>query len=307
MSIAEPAESTSDEVPVGNFVRDTHLERDPTTPGRWLGEISEAWRVQFAFGGMSMAVALRAIERELERDDLDLISAHATYCSPISCASVVADARVLRQGKRAAQGVVDLRNADDDAPDLHGVATFGRLDHTHVDIDGPAFPVEAGGPDDWEAPVRPDDDPFPELNFHSQTEFRPCGWPGFDEEWVAEEGYASAWTRLVTPPLLSDGSVDPLAIVVHSDMIGPAIGMRLGPRTDDNPNFVVLTLEIDLQIFRPWTTTWILQQVEAIRAGEGFAAGTLHLWDENHELIGYAVQRAAMRHFTQGDGFFKEG
>jgi len=306
MAISEmdAPDDSSEPVLEGDFARDSALRPDREVPGRWHGDISEAWKVQYAFGGMSMALGVRAIERELARDELALISAHSTYCSPISCAPVVADAQVLRQGRRAAQGVSELRNAGDEQVDLQTVATFGRLDDTHVDIDGPQFPDDAGCPDDWDVPERPDDHPFPEINFHAQTEFRPAGWPDWGEDWEADTGYASAWTRLVNEPRLDDGSIDPVAICVPADMIGPAVGMHLGPQTDDNPPFVVLTLEIDLQIFRPWTTSWILQQVAALRAGHGFAAGTLHLWDEHRQLVGFATQRAAMRHFTPGDGFF---
>ena len=70
--------------PAGDFLVDSDVQRDPNTPGRYTLDLSPAWNVFYTFGGMSMAVALRAIERELARDDFGPIT--ATGWSPLRAA-----------------------------------------------------------------------------------------------------------------------------------------------------------------------------------------------------------------------------
>jgi acyl-CoA thioesterase len=318
MAIAEQAEhddaSSGDgaEVAPGDFARDTRVVPDPAMPGRFLGDIPEAWRVIYAFGGVSMAVAVRAAQAAVDRPDLSLLSANAVFCSPVRCAPVEIDTVVLRDGRSAAQATADLRNAGDDGVALHVATTFGHLHETDIEFVEAMFP-DVPQPDDCPVPPeRSDDDPFPDINFHQQTDWRPASVvdPWNPDAW--EPGHPaefSSWTRLLVEPRLADGTIDPVALCVPGDMLGPAIGMKRGPAgpgTDTKP-FFVLTLEIGLQVCRPLETSWILQHVRAPWAGDGYGLSVLELWDEHGRLVAHATQRARLRTFDPDEDFFSRG
>jgi acyl-CoA thioesterase len=319
MAIAEQAEDEDSssgvgvpEVPAGDFARDTRVVPDGEVPGRFLGEIPEAWRVIYAFGGVSMAVAVRAAQAAVDRPDLSLLSANALFCSPVRCEPVEVDTAVLRDGRSAAQATADLRNAGDDGVALHVAATFGHLHETDIEFVDAAFP-DVPPPEDCPAPPeRSDDDPFPTVNFHQQTDFRPASLvdPWDPDSW--EPGHAaefSSWNRLLVEPRLADGTLDPVALCVPGDMLGPAVGMKRGPAGPEfgvEP-FFVLTLEIGLQVCRPWETSWILQHTRAPWAGDGYGLSVLELWDEQGRLVAHATQRARLRTFDPDEGFFSRG
>jgi hypothetical protein len=298
-------------VPPGDFLADTRLvaDPDPDRSGWYLGAIPEAWKVIYAFGGVSMAVALRGIEEEIARPDLDLLTANAVFTTPVRCGPLEVEARVLRSGRTAAQGMSFLRNAGDDGPAVCATATWGVREAdapiAYVDL---AFPEGAGRPDDHEPPPPPPEDaPFPHINFHDQTDFRPAignRWWDPPEMWVDGPARFGSWTRLLNAPVLPDGRLDPLSLCVPADQLGPAIGQMLGPEREDAPNFFTLTLELGIHVLAPTSGPWLLQHTRAPEAGAGYALSIVELWDEREQLVAIAHQRARLRVFAPGESFF---
>jgi acyl-CoA thioesterase len=103
------------------------------------------------------------------------------------------------------------------------------------------------------------------------------------------------WTRLLREPALADGTYDPLALAIHGDVIGPAVGAGLGPI---GVPFMVLSLEIGIRFVATPTTPWVLQDIEAWHIGDGYATGPARLWDEAGNLCAIATQTANMRIFS---------
>lgn len=306
--MAEPTTSADTAIgvadpPSGDFCRDTAVR--PVSPGRYAASIPEAWRVLYAFGGVSMAVALRALQTELDRPDLPLLSAHALFCAPVPCTDVEATTTVLRSGRTAAQGRADLFVAGSDQVALAATATFGRLEDAPIAYRDATIPPEAGRPEDHEPPPpRDPDDPFPPLPFHHQTEWRlAIGTPWWADEPAPSSGAArtGSWMRLVREPVLADGTYDPLALCVPGDTVGSAIGQRLGPGSDHH--FFTLTLEMDLQVVSPQRSPWVFQHLVAPVAGGGYGWGQVELFGEDGDLLAVASQRARLRFFEPGDGF----
>jgi acyl-CoA thioesterase len=100
-----------------------------------------------------------------------------------------------------------------------------------------------------------------------------------------------SWVRLLeSEPHL-------LALAVHGDVLGPAVGRAIGPRDDP---FMVLSLEIGIRFVRVPVTPWVLQEIEAWHVGDGYATGPARLWDENGDLCAIATQTAHLRRFTPG-------
>jgi acyl-CoA thioesterase len=137
--------------------------------------------------------------------------------------------------------------------------------------------------------------PFGHINFHDQTDWRPVSgvWFG-DGDWRAGPARCQIWTRLLEAPQLADGSYDPLALAIHGDVIGPAVGAGLGPI--DVP-FMVLSLEIGIRFVATPVTPWVLQDIEAWHVGDGYATGPARLWDEQGNLCAIATQTANLRLF----------
>src|SRR5207302_1077952 len=84
-SAAVTAAPDPGDAPVGDLLRDTTLVADGEVPGRYHGTISDAWKIQYAFGGVSMTAALRALQQHLARPDLQLVTANAIFCAPVPC------------------------------------------------------------------------------------------------------------------------------------------------------------------------------------------------------------------------------
>src|SRR5512143_739587 len=119
-------------VPIGDFATDFQVRPDPDVSGRFTGEITEAWRIFYAFGGASMAMALRAAQVQLGRDDLHPVSTTATFAAPVPCGPVVVDTSILRNGNTGAQVTADLSSSSGETVDLHLSAVFGADRDTHV-------------------------------------------------------------------------------------------------------------------------------------------------------------------------------
>jgi acyl-CoA thioesterase len=292
-----------------DFLADTDVVTDPGRPGRFGIEVSPAWNVIYTFGGMSFGLALRAAQRAMARDDLDVISAHAVYCQPVSAGPVVIDTRVLRQGRAAAQVLAELRPADsaegvvaEEPPSISLSAVFGHLEDSPVDFTGIEFPADARSVAHSVTPPEVESSPFGHIRFHDQVEWRVAA-AGFDPTagLALEPGpaHTQVWMRFRRDPRLADGTIDPVALAVPADTLGWAVFRRMGATV---PPFLVLTLELDLQVLAPTRSSWLLQDVRCQHAGGGFAFGTVELWDEDHRLVAMASQRARLKLFDAAGG-----
>ncbi len=284
-------------VPPGDLLRDTTFTPDASRPGRYRGHIPEAWRVQYAFGGVTMTAGLRTMQHFLDRPEFSLVTANAIFCAPIPCRDVTADVTVLRNGRGAAQVACDLRVGDSDeiALRVHGV--FGKshdFGREFVDI---AFPDDVRPPEACPPPPARRDERWPAINFHEQTDWRPAlpqffGQP--DREWNPGPARFASWTRLLVEPRLPDGRYDPISLAVPADSIGPAIGAKHGPSDEF---WMTLSLEIGLRIVQAPTSepAWVLQDMTAWQSGDGYATGPSFLWDREGNLLAIAQQTAHLR------------
>jgi acyl-CoA thioesterase len=260
---------------------DTALTADPERPGRFHGNLPDAWTVVYIFVGVSMYAALRAMEERLGRTDLSLVTANAIFLAPVAPGPITIDVDVMRDGRRASQVAADLRIPGAESPALRVHGVFGAAHDTELEHQEVRFP-EVPLPADIElAPDRPN--PFCHINFHDQTDWRPVS-PLDDPG----KGHFLSWVRLreSEPHLLS--------LAVHGDVLGPAVGRALGP-PDERGMFMVLSLEIGIRFVRCPVTPWVLQEIEAWHIGEGYATGPARLWDEAGNLCAIATQTANLR------------
>jgi acyl-CoA thioesterase len=280
-------------VPAGDFLTDSTCTPDPEHPHLFHGDISPAWQIVDAFGGMSMSVALRAMQDALGRPDLRLLSATSCFVDRVPCGPVSVEVEVLRVGTRIAQVASKLRAGGSDGVSIASHAVFGvahDFDARHQEVE---FPADVRAPEDCDPPPPPPvDAPWGHINFHDQNDWRPAtGTPMWDPSFRAGRGRMASWTRLHKTPRLADGTIDPIVLALFGDQIGTAVGQALGPRG----HYFTLSLEIGIHFVRPPATDWVLQDAEAWYVGDGYATGPTRLWDAERNLCAIATQTANLR------------
>jgi len=249
--------------------------------------------VMYAFGGVTMTASLRAMETHLDRPDLQLVTANAIFCAPVPCGPIGVDVEVLRDGRGAAQVGSNLFVPGTDGVALRTHGVFGRPHDTDLAFRDLEFPRDVALPDECEpAPPRAADDPWPQINFHEQTDWLPALPFVRDADTPRGPARFAAWTRLKVEPRRPDGSPDMLALAVPSDSIGPAIGQGLGGQAR---HFMSLSLEIGIRFIRPPVGRWVLQHMRCWHCGDGYATGPTELWDEAGNLLAIAQQTAHLR------------
>ena len=261
---------------------DTTLTPDAARAGRYHAELPDGWRVMYVFGGVSMYAALRAMDEALHRDDLSLVTANAIFLAPVPPGPITIDVDVLRDGRRASQVAADLRVPGVEGPALRVHGVFGVAHDIDLAYEDVRFPEVPRPQLVLPPPDRPN--PFGHIPFHEQTEWKPV--TSFDETGV---GRFMSWVRL------SESEPHLLALAVHGDVLGPAVGRAIGPQ--ESP-FMVLSLEIGIRFVRVPVTSWVLQEIEAWHIGDGYATGPARLWDEHGNLCAIATQTAHIRRVT---------
>lgn len=291
-----------------DLLHDIDVQAVAGVDGRYELDIPPDWNVFYTFGGVTMAAALRAAERAIDRPDLVPLTAHAVYCAPIQAGAVEIDVDVMRSGRTAAQASVDLRQQGHEGVDVRLLTTFGQrfdspLEYAGLEFPDDVLPPEAvSGRPSIDEIAMDEDNPFARINYHQQTEWKPAleGWDWTDGWREPGEGRAASWFRLLKEPRLPDGRIDPVSLCVPADSVGSAVGRAVGHLLGGQP-FLILSLEIDLQFFADTTSSWLLQNVTAQHAGHSYAYGTTEIWDQDRRLVAIATQRARLRPIAQGE------
>jgi acyl-CoA thioesterase len=291
----------------GDILRDTLPVRVDGIQGRYRAAIPDAWRIFYAFGGATMATALRAAAIEVDRDDLHLVSTDATFCQAVACGPVALQVEVLRQGRSAAQALVRLWALDQGdgedgtgavGNDLVVTCVFGSRRPSPFEFVGARFPDV---PEPLDCPERiavDPESPFARIPYHQQTEFRLPGNPvRLGEERDPGEPVASSWFRFLVPPRRQDGTWEPATLALPGDILGTAVHSGAGSRSGF---FLVISLQISLQIVQDIRTDWLLQHTRAHVAADGYATGTAELWDHDRQLVAIANQCAKLQPMPRG-------
>lgn len=292
-------------VPPGDILLDTKPTPVASMERRYTAFIPEAWRIMYAFGGSTMAVALRVAVAALDRPDLTLICSDATFCKAIPVGPVAADAEVVRQGRSGAQVLVRLWALDPDDPDptvptqndLMVLCVFGEVGESEFNYVGAVAP-EVPGPLDCPPREVDTDSPFAGIPYHQQTEFRfATGARSLEENQANGEPEAVSWFRFNKTPLRDDGTWEPATIALPGDILGTAVHTGAGP---DVAPFLVISLQLGLQIVGEMRGDWILQHTKSQIASGGYASGTAELYDEERNLVAIATQCAKLRTIPLG-------
>jgi acyl-CoA thioesterase len=284
----------------GDLLQDTRVETVADHPGRYRATISDAWNIQYVFGGLAMAAAVSAARSALTRPEFELLTATGTFLAPLQAGAIVLDVRELRRGKGAEQLAVELRAEHSEKPALHLVSTFGPRRENPIDLLDLVCP-DVPGPENSPAHVPRSGASMLLLPYSHSIETRVPPAAKAEASAVAGSMHTdgpsqrsrwAGWLRFKKTPRSADGTLDPLAYVLAADTLGPALRVLRGRGA---PPVMMISLEISLHFFARTEGEWLLQDVQIYRAGDGYVSGIVHLWDERKRLVGHALQRALLR------------
>ena len=277
--------------PPADFIADTRIQS--AGDGRYLCDLSGRWNAAvYPFGGVAVAIALRAAQAELGRSQQRLRTATTVFVSPVPEGKLEIDVARLRTGKQMSQLQVSARAAGSSDGGLTLLAAFGseREGFTFVDSEPPA----ADEPEKYGPPLDP-----PEgfqrwrSTFFEQIDTRPVRMnPPWKTDWTPDRAEAVRWMRYRHAPRLADGTLDPLALVALSDTMPPAIMQKLGP---GNRPFFAPSVDLTVHCFGGTSDEWLLVRSRCRQAGVGYASASCEIWSRDRRLLVYATQIMLLR------------
>lgn len=266
---------------------------DGGTGGRYRAVIGPAWELAIVpQGGIVAAIAAKAMVLELDQPDQSLRTISVVFAGRVETGPVEIDVVVLRRGRSMSQLTATVRTPGADAG-LTAIAVFGRERRgaTFTDLTFPEVEPPEG--------LRGYRDPVPEgVDFEFDGEPRPfweaivecrpaMGRPPWEpfEDGPAEIVY---WYRLDDPPILDDGTLDPLATIVLCDTMPGAVGQKVGPALG---NWFGPSADFTMHLLGPARPGWLLAHNRARHAGDGYASVEMALWDPtDRTLVAYSTQ-----------------
>ena len=285
-----------------NILTDTTPVLDGARPGVVQSVITDAWGLFFAQGGVVMAAAMRGMEAVLDRPDLRVASASATFCRPVACGPVTTTVDVLRNGRRGAQVHGSLRVADEAADEPHaeeGPNVVLTAVFTAPDLPGPTVtpvprPVELAAAPPEDAPRLELETDYP-LGFLDNTEWQTATGAAPPHPGDEAVPRLAVWFRFSDPPAPTGTAWDPALLPIPGDALGSALVVALGH--GDRPVGSV-SLQIGIQVFAPMVGSWIGVDSSCHQVGNGLAHGVADLWSPTGTHVATVTQTAMLRSFT---------
>jgi acyl-CoA thioesterase len=263
--------------------------------GRYRAVLDHSWDlVANPQGGVLASFGLRAATAEVDDPTQPLRTCTTVFAGQIVAGELDIDVQVLRRGRSATQVRTDVRNRGE-AAGATTLAVFGssRRGPTFVDVSPPAVPDPDQCPS-FRDPAPPGFERAP-TPFWDRLEGRGAlGHP----PWEHHEPTTSdsvCWYRFDDPPLLDDGSLDPLGIVTIADRMPGAVQEKLGRQGD---RWFAPSADLTVHLFAPARTEWLMTHDRARWADDGWASAESTLWDEDRNLIAYATQVMLFTYLT---------
>jgi acyl-CoA thioesterase len=280
---------------MGNAFLDTATVRSLGS-GRYEAELDERWNLRpLPQGGIVTAIAVRAMETELAHDEQRPRTIHTTFAAQVAHGPLEVDVEILRAGRSMSQLRAEVRNPGAERGHLT-TCIFGAA------RDGFSF-----------SDLRPPDEIPDPMECHSFREPPPPGVPVFDpmpfwaelvegraamghapwDDYVPDRAERAMWYRFDEAPVLDDGRLDPLALIVLADTMPGAVGEKVGP---SHPPWFAPSIDLTVHLLDDCRSPWVLAHNRARFAGDGYASADMALWDcgeDGHgtpRLVVYATQ-----------------
>jgi acyl-CoA thioesterase len=280
---------------VGNaFAQATEVR--PDGPGRFAGHIDESWNLRpLPQGGIVTAIACRAMAEVLDDPTQRLRTLHTTFAAQVTDGPVAVDVEVLRRGRSMSHLRAEVHDPDATRGHLT-TAVFGSS-RTGFDFTDLLPPADVPRPDDcpsFRDPPPPGAPPFEPMAFWTQrVEGRAVLGHAPWDEYVPDRAESATWYRFDDPPVLDDGTIDPLSLVVVADTMPGAVGERVGR---SERAWFAPSIDLTVHILDECRSPWVLGHNRARHASDGYASADMALWDcgpdggAQPRLVAYATQ-----------------
>ena len=264
--------------------------------GRYAADLDARWNLRpLPQGGIITAAAVRAMEAELAHDEQRPRTLHTTFAAQVAHGPLEIDVEVLRPGRSMSQVRAEVRNPGAGRGHLT-TCVFGsrRAGFDFTDLRPPAdIPDPAGCPSFRDPP--PEDFPaFPPMPFWDElVEGRPVLGHAPWEDYVPDRAERAMWYRFDESPVLDDGRLDPLALIVLADTMPGAVGERIGRQ---DRLWFAPSVDLTVHLLDDCRSPWVLAHNRARYAGDGYASADMALWDCGEDgrgsprLVAYATQ-----------------
>jgi acyl-CoA thioesterase len=247
-------------------------------------------------GGIVAALAVRAMAAELGDAKQCLRTLHTTFVAPVAHGPVEIRVEVLRRGRSMSHLRAELRNPA--APHGHvTTAAFGsnRRGFEFTDLEPPSGFSPLSGSPSFRRPPPAGVEPFPPSPFWDQRlEGRGALGHAPWDDYVPGRAEHGTWYRLDEPPILDDGTLDPLALIVYADTMPGAVGEKLGPQ--HRQGWFAPSVDLTFHLLDECRSEWVFAHNRARHAGQGYASVDMALWDfgargtDEGRLVAYATQ-----------------
>jgi hypothetical protein len=269
----------------------------PSGSGRYEGLIDESWTLMpLPQGGVVTAAAVRAMGAELGEDRQSLRSLHTTFVAPVSHGAVDISVEILRRGRSMSHLRAEVRNPAAVRGHLTG-AVFGspRRGFEFTDLAPPTGFVALDKARSFRDPPPPGIEPFIPAPFWQQRlEGRAALGHAPWEDYRPGRAEYGTWYRMDEPPVLADGTLDPLALIVMADTMPGAVGEKIGPQ--HRRGWFGPSVDLTFHLLGSCRSEWVFAHNLARHAGDGYASADMALWDfgsdgnDEGRLVAYATQ-----------------
>ncbi len=277
------------------FAEETAVRR--VGEGRYQATLSEVWNLRpLPQGGIVTALGLRAMAEELGDPSQRLRTLHTTFVAQVAHGPLTIDVEVLRKGRSMSHVRAEVRN--DDAERGHTTtAVFGvpRRGFSFTDLEPPgSIPPPEQCPS-WRGSPPPEAAGFEPMRFWTErVEGRTVVGHAPWDDYEPQPAESVHWYRMEEAPLLDDGALDPLALVVLVDTMPGAVGERLGSR--QRRQWFAPSVDLTVHLLDECRSPWVLAHNRARYAGDGYASADMALWDcgpegaDRPRLVAYGTQ-----------------
>jgi acyl-CoA thioesterase len=281
---------------MGNAFFDTTSVRSAGA-SRYAGALDERWNLRpLPQGGIITAIAVRAMEATLAHAEQRPRVLHTTFAAQVAHGPLEIEVEVLRAGRSMSQLRAEVRNTGARRGHLT-TCVFGaaRKGFAFTDLRPPDDVPGPGECPSFRDPPPPGVPVFEPMPFWAElVEGRAAiGHAPWDGDYVPDRAERAMWYRFDESPMLDDGRLDPLALIVLADTMPGAVGEKVG-RTDQ-PWFAP-SVDLTLHFLDDCRSSWVLAHNRARFAGDGYASADMALWDCGDDgrstplLVAYATQ-----------------
>lgn len=264
--------------------------------GRYAAELDERWNLRpLPQGGIITAIAVRAMAAELAHAEQRPRTLHTTFAAQVAHGPLEVDVEVLRPGRSMSQVRAEVRNAG--AARGHLTTCVFGSPRAGFDFTDLRPPEERPHPADCPSFRDPPPEGFPAFDpmpfWEELVEGRPVLGHAPWDDYVPDRAERAMWYRFDESPVLDDGRLDPLALIVLADTMPGAVGEKIGR---ENRMWFAPSVDLTVHLLDDCRSNWVLAHNRARYAGDGYASADMALWDCGDDgrgtprLVAYATQ-----------------